>query len=277
MSYSELHTVPDGVGRIRLSDYVVGKFVQIPTRKGMKKAIAKGWVQHNGGRAHSGTYILSGDVIELRVQKEPIRAIRLKNALPVLFEDSFLAVVDKPAGLVTSGYKQRTLENALPSYLESSSQEDALDYPLAAHRLDKETSGLVIVAKTGTALRQLNKQFEARSIKKKYEAWVVGAVPVRMHIGLPLDGKNADSNFYLFKNTAGYSHLDIDLGTGRTHQIRRHLSMVGHPIVGDGKYGGEASGTLFLRAIGLQLIHPVTQEDIKVRAPRLKQIPCNAQ
>ena len=277
MSHSERHTVPDGVGEIRLSDYLVGKFVQIPTRKGMKKAISKGWVSHNGQRARSASFVQSGDVIELSIDEPKIQLIRLKNDLHIAYEDDYIAVVDKPANLVTSGYKQRTLENALPNYLSPSSMSDALDYPLAAHRLDKETSGLVIVAKTRAALRQLNHQFESRQITKRYEAWVSGETPHHMFIALPLDGKEADTSVRTSEYRAGMSRMDIQLGTGRTHQIRRHLSMVGHPVWGDQKYGGPSSSSLFLKAISLNFSHPITDKNVSVQASRLKQIPCNAQ
>lgn len=257
----------------RLSDICAGWFQAIPSRKGMKKAIDRGWVLVNGEVADTGRWIHGGESVELR-RPEVVNKPQFALKLEVLFEDEYLAVVVKPAGIAVSGNQRRTLENALPGNLSQSTMPDALLHPEPVHRLDFPTSGALLVAKTQKTLAALNKMFEDRQIEKRYVAVVAGSINPEGEIHLPIAEKPAHSAYEvvysLDSKRFGQLHLlRLVPYTGRRHQLRIHMASLGCPVLGDLRYAGESTlrgKGLFLHSEMLRFVHPVTGTELEVKA-----------
>jgi len=273
----ETHIVPANINGIRLSDYAIGIFETIPTRKGIKKAIKKGAVCIDGQKATTGRWVETGQVIQLiELEITPAKVYQL--SVPVLYEDEAIALINKPAGLVTSGNYFRTLQNALPFNLTRSNSMDALPAPLPAHRLDSPTSGLLVIAKTRKARRVLGEQFEKKTIKKQYQAIVIGKPAQQGSMLQAIQNKSAHTNYQVLRTVPSLrnkylSLIELHPITGRTHHLRIHLAGIDCPILGDKLYGKEGQilkgKGLFLCAVGLQFSHPTTMEklDFKIAAP----------
>ncbi len=274
MKHLETHQVPQLDAPVRLSDYAGGIFQAIPSKKGMKKAIEQGQVKVNGKLGLTGTYIKGGEKIELFQSKKNRKKPILELTLNVLFEDDFLAIIEKPAGLVVSGNKLRTVENALPFNLQRSKQPDALMRPEPIHRLDFPTSGVLLIGKTSTSVTELNKLFENKEITKTYHAVTTGKMqPASGEINSEIKGKKAATKYELIQSVDSEKYEVINLvkltpSTGRRHQLRIHLAELGHPILGDREYGIEGKiklgSGLYLHASALEFIHPETKENIQV-------------
>ncbi len=257
----------------RLSDYLEDNLWSfIPSRKGIKKAIKRKLVLVNQIHFNTGYRLKEGDVISYLQQTVTTNPIQLN--VEVVFEDEYLAVVVKPSGIPTSGNQARTLKNALAFNLLPSTVTNALLQPLPVHRLDALTSGLVLVAKTTTSSVHLSRQFQQRVIKKEYSAVVSGVFPDHLlQINTSLDGKQALTDLTVVKRVSSLKSEQLTLlrlfpQTGRTHQLRKHLSNIGCPILGDQLYAGggkvlKGKG-LFLCAVGLEFEHPISKEKMKI-------------
>lgn len=273
MKKVESHTVPDQIQETRLSDYVVGIFKSRPSKKGMKKAIMKGHVKVNGKTGVTGDYLRGGEHIELFEAKPPSQSSQLFLKLQVLYEDDHLAIINKPAGIIVSGNKRRTVENALLSNLKSSSHIDKLPKPEPAHRLDGPTSGALLVGKTRTCITALNKLFEERKIEKTYYAIAIGKMEGRGQMDDDIKGKKALTKYEVISSLESTKYGGLNLvrlipSTGRKHQLRIHLSAIGNPILGDKEYGikgkiSRGSG-LYLHASSLEFEHPFEKKKISV-------------
>ena len=269
MIIKETHLVPEDISGVRLSDYARIAFPTIPSRKGMAKAIKRGELWINGAPARSGDWVQAGQTLELVDLKQRIpKTYRLP--LEVLFEDEYLAVINKPPGIEVSGNKFKTIENALAGSLSPSTQPDALDWPRPVHRLDYSTSGLLLVAKTARAQVFLGQQFEERKIHKRYCAVVMGELLSSGQVDEPINGVSARSEYTPVKTVPSLrsGHLtlvDLFPATGRTHQLRIHMATIGHPIVGDQKHGQAGNVLkgkgLFLAAVELRFPHPADQRE----------------
>lgn len=200
-------------------------------------------------------------------------------SLEIIYEDQEIAVINKPAGLSVSGNAYKTIYNALPFNLKKSNSVDSLPWPTPVHRLDSQTSGLLLIAKTKTAQIELGNQFSKHTIQKKYYAIVIGKVHTNQTINLPIETKEAKTSFEIIKviNSLKYedlSYLKVSPKTGRTHQIRIHLASIGHPIFGDKLYGNKETlhkgKGLFLCAAELKFLHPKTFEiiEFKIEIPQ---------
>ncbi|WP_373057702.1 pseudouridine synthase [Zunongwangia sp. H14] len=273
MKIIETHIVPAIDEKIRLQEYAVSIFKTIPTRSGVKKAIKRGEILLNGKPAKTANWIAEGQKIELLQPIEGKRkAYRLK--LEVLFEDDDLAVVKKPSGIPTSGNYFKTVENALSFNLKKSAKISALAFPLPVHRLDNPTSGLLICAKTRPSLVALQKKFKERKVQKTYIALCSGNVPEKAIFDDDIDEKKALTHIERIKsfhaNNQEFSLIKVFPHTGRTHQIRIHLSGKGFSILGDTKYGGieiQQKKGIFLAAVGLIFHHPFTNEFLNFEIP----------
>jgi RluA family pseudouridine synthase len=205
--------------------------------------------------------------------------------LEILFEDHFMAAIHKPAGFSVSGNAYKTIYNSLPYNLKKSSEPDALPWPTPVHRLDNQTSGILLIAKTKTAQIALGNQLENHTIQKKYCAVVIGKVLSKGKIKTPIEDKTAQTDFEVVTvvNSLRFEHLsllNVFPKTGRTHQIRAHLKHIGHTLFNDERYGGDIilKGTTFtkykqfvencfktlprqgLHAKTLGFQHPITKE-----------------
>ncbi|MFT4849316.1 MAG: 23S rRNA pseudouridine1911/1915/1917 synthase [Sediminicola sp.] len=266
--------------RIRLSDVAAGTFKTILSRKGFKSAIKNGLVTLNGKIAITANYISGGEIIELFQSPLQNNKPTIDLKLEVIFEDDYLAIVYKPAGIVVSGNRKYTLENALEHNLTKSTQEDALLRPEPVHRLDYPTSGLLVIGKVSRALIALNKMFEEKSIQKTYHAITIGVMVDNGVIEKEIESKNAKTSFQVLERIASRKYESLNLirltpFTGRKHQLRIHLASIGTPILGDDKYGKEGligSGNgLYLHASGLTFIHPISHKKLTNYAPLTKK------
>ena len=264
----ESHIVPENIQKVRFLDYSVEIIKSLRSRSSIKKAIKRGELLLNGEKMPGGTWIEPGQKIELiDNENKPPKPYELN--LEIIFEDESLAIINKPAGISVSGNKYRTIQNALLANLKTSSEPDSLKWPRPVHRLDYATSGLLLIAKTSSALVSLGKQFEERRIKKSYKAIVIGKVNNEGVITEKINDKDAITSFKLITHvrslyTDWLSLIEIFPETGRTHQIRIHMAGIGHPVLGDNKYGKEnkllKGKGLFLCAVGLMLYHPESNE-----------------
>lgn len=275
----ETHNVPALQHNERLQDYAVGIFRTIISRKGIKKAIKSGLVTVNSEKGYTGDWIVGGEVIEL--YRDPnLKKPGIDLFLEVLYEDDHLAIIFKPAGILVSGNKKFTIENALSFNLTRSHQPDALQYPEPIHRLDYPTTGALLIGKTTSTVIALNRQFENRAISKFYIVVVTGTINDFGIITADIDGKPSKSEYkklaaipsvkYEFLNL-----LELVPHTGRRHQLRKHLAGIGNPIFGDALYDKEGKNVkgkgLYLHAFSLKFDHPVTEEKIFIRAPLPKK------
>jgi len=263
----ETHKVPELKEPQRLSDYAVGIFEVITTRKGIKKAISMGLIKVDDHRGTTGKFIKGGETIFLLAPKDRKPTIQLD--IDVLYDDDYLAIVNKPPGMIVSGNQKRTLENALPNNLAASSQVGALPRPLPVHRLDHATSGLLLIAKTRACQTSLSDLFAERKIEKTYHAIVMGSISGEGVIDTSIKEKSALTSYKVLKTIPSDKYDSLSLvelkpTTGRRHQLRIHMLENGTPILGDRKYfleGKIATGKgLYLCSVGLKFQHPETQE-----------------
>ncbi len=278
--------VPPGYREGERLDVYLTRFIQNATRSKVQRGIREGRVSVNGKVVKKGSFsVQPGAVIECRVMRPPpMEVLPEEIPVPVVYEDEDLLVVDKPAGMVVHpayGNRTGTLVNALlyhvggrPFTVAEDEEEDPDEEvglstvhagpvhpedvslrPGIIHRLDKDTSGLMVVAKNDVAHVRLARQFESRTIRRRYQALVWGVPAARegrieTHLGRdprdrkrmavvkPARGKYAATNYRLLEAFAFTSLLEFRLETGRTHQIRVHARYLGHPILGDTTYDG---------------------------------------
>jgi 23S rRNA pseudouridine1911/1915/1917 synthase len=291
--------------RTRLDQYLV-RCIPGESRSQIQNWIRKGYIQANGAEVKTGYLVKTGDQIELNVpENTPDQPHPEDIPLDILYEDGDLAVINKPAGLVChagAGVRSGTLVNALLHRMGPLETGDP-GRPGIVHRLDKFTSGVMVVAKNSAAHRSLSLQFKNREVKKEYIALVHGIPsPSSGTIAMPLgrDPKNrkkistrarhkrtAITHYRVEENYGSVSLLKIRIETGRTHQIRVHLSFKGHPIVGDSLYGtlmrnpstklSQAAKELhrpFLHSHRIEFHHPRSGEHLSFTSdlpPELKQ------
>ena len=271
MKVLQSHIVPPNTPPERLSDYARKIFTFIPSRKGIKKAILRHEIIIDGQPAQTGSWVQPHQKIEWIEKKVAAQKV-FPLKLEVIFEDEYLALINKPAGTIVSGNQFRTIENALPHNLSISNQIDKLSKMRAVHRLDSPTSGLLLIAKTAWAHLKLAQQFERKTIHKRYQAIVIGDFMEKGNLNQHSDGKPASTDFRKIKSVRSLKNnflslVDLYPKTGRTHQLRIHLSKAGFPILGDDLYGKEGlilrKKGLFLCATELHFFHPKTEEELK--------------
>lgn len=269
------HKVKDLDGHMDLLIYAVKAFPILGSKTAARKAMDAGRLKLNGNAARIGDRVKTGAFLEL--EGAGVRKVKkLDIDLETIYEDDFIIVVNKPSGIAVNGNRNKTVENALAHANRANKIADALPRPVAAHRIDVPTSGLVILAKTKRALIELGKAFQSNRVKKEYAAVVHGAISAQGEIDLPIDQKSALTHYQKENETpsrlfGALSLVKLKPVTGRTHQLRIHLKETGHLIVGDKQYAGQQKTILgkglFLAACALQLKHPITGKEITLRIP----------
>lgn len=267
------HTVNNIVGQLNILEYCGKAFRLLGTKSATKKAIKDGRLLLNGRTAYTSDFIENGDILKLK--GSGIKKIKELNIdIEIVYEDDHFIVVNKPGGIAVNGNRYTTVENALVSKAKKSREEDAFPRPIAAHRIDVPTKGLVILGKTKTCLTALGTAFQKKEIYKEYHAVVHGKLKETGKFQKDIDGKRAETQYKTIKSTPSkvFKHLSLVKLipiTGRTHQLRIHLVQANHLILGDKMYA-EGQKTifgkgLFLCSTRLKFTHPITQEKIDLK------------
>ncbi|MEO8127386.1 MAG: RluA family pseudouridine synthase [Bryobacteraceae bacterium] len=278
----------DDAGK-RLDHFLQEKLPQY-SRSRLQDWIKSGNVTVDGGNATKPSVTLRGaeSIAVSPAGLEPLKAFAENIPLEILYADEDLIAVNKPAGLVVhagAGNHSGTLVNALLHHFQSLSSVGGDERPGIVHRLDRDTSGILLVARTDAAHRNLAQQFAARTVEKIYIALVQGAVakdsgtidtritrdPVRRtRMTARLDeGRTAHTEYRVVRRLAKFTLLEVRIGTGRTHQIRVHLASIGHAVAGDRLYGAAEAGMgrFFLHAHRIRFHSPSTGVLLTVEAP----------
>ena len=267
-------------------DIFLTRFFEDLTRSRLQSMNRRGAILVNGEAEKAGYRLQTGDIIQVTPPSaEPLRLEPEPIPLEVHYEDRALAIIEKPAGMVVhpgSGNRGGTLANALQARFLDLSDAGGVGRPGIVHRLDKWTSGLILIAKTNEAHSRLSRSFEKREVRKSYRALVHGRLSketgtVELSIGRHPSartrmavrnkgGRTAFSDYRVLEGSASFSLLEVRIRTGRTHQIRVHLNAIGHPVVGDTVYGEKrhrdfvrkwgAFHRYFLHASDLAFSHP---------------------
>ena len=273
---------------ILLADYSNQKELGL-SRTALQKLLADGGIFIDDvlvSKAH--LKVKAGQKVKIIVpRKEDTTALAEEIALEVVYQDSDLAVINKPSGLVVHpapGNPKHTLVNALLGRFEKLSDINP-ERPGIVHRLDKETSGLLVVAKNNASHLKLAEQFASHSIQRTYVAIVSGVVefdeniieaPIGRHplqrkkmaVSYSEDTRFAKTHYRTLKRGKNFSLLELKPFTGRTHQLRVHLAFLGHPILGDDKYGKRNDfSRLALHALSLGFLHPRTNKPLHFDSP----------
>lgn len=246
--------------------------------------IKQGLVLVNGQQKKAKYTVQAGDVIQFELPKEEVLEYQAQDIpLDIIYEDEALAIINKPQGMVvhpSAGHPSGTMVNALMYHIKDLSSINGVVRPGIVHRIDKDTSGLLMVAKTDEAHQALAAELKAKKSLRKYLAIVHGNLPndrgmIEAPIGrsekdrkkqvVTAKGKEAVTRFTVLERFGDYSLVELQLETGRTHQIRVHMAYIGHPVAGDPLYGPRKTLSghgQFLHAETLGLTHPLTGEDM---------------
>jgi len=302
----ELHfeASPEDAGE-RLDRFLAARMPE-ESRARIQEWIRAGRVRTGGGPARPSARLRAGERIAVRpAPAEPLRAFPEEIALEILYEDGDLIAVNKPAGMTVhagAGVRSGTLVNALLHRFERLSGVGGELRPGIVHRLDRFTSGVLLVAKNDRAHRALAAQFQKRQVEKTYVAIVHGGfqkalrrgrtvesggkrwtrleMPLgrspraRVKMGPRREGRSAQTDFRVLSQVQDFSFLEVKIATGRTHQIRAHLAAVGRPVLGDRLYGAQASTAglgvperFYLHALRAGFAHPAGGRAMEIEAP----------
>jgi 23S rRNA pseudouridine1911/1915/1917 synthase len=279
------HLVADKAG-LRLDRFVADECPEL-TRTQVQRLITEGFITVNGREAKASLRISAGDRIDVIISPASFSPLVPEAvSLSIVYEDEDLLVVDKPPGLTVHpapGHPDHTLINALLSHVPHLADTGDSLRPGIVHRLDKDTSGLMLVAKNLEAQLNLIEQFRARSVVKAYLVLVKGHLAPekgiidaaigrdtknRKRMAVVREGKPARTQYQVVKYLDGYTLLEIMPETGRTHQIRVHLAAIGYPVVGDKVYGVKSPylSRQFLHACRLGFILPSSGEYVEFKS-----------
>jgi 23S rRNA pseudouridine1911/1915/1917 synthase len=281
--------VPADYAGGRLDHFLCGALPEF-SRSRLQTWIKSGRVLVSGSAGKSAMTLRGGETIEIHPAELPaLRAFPEEIDVEVLYEDDAVAAVNKPAGMVVhpgAGNDRGTLVNALLHRFGRLSKAGGEDRPGIVHRLDRETSGVMLVARNDAAHRDLAAQFAGRTVEKHYLALARGVLkaesgrierPIardpsnRLRMTAKLGaGRAAVSEYRVRRRFEKFTLLDVRILTGRTHQIRAHLSAIGHPLAGDPLYGGprlEGLNRVFLHSAWIEFTSPAAKKRVRVEAP----------
>ena len=291
-------TADRGEAGRRLDLVLHGRLPQY-SRARIQQWIRNGSVLVNGAAARASYTVRGGEAIQVEpAEPPPLRAEPEAIPLTILYEDDDVVAVDKPAGMVVhagAGVHSGTLVNALLHRFGALSAVGGEMRPGIVHRLDRYTSGVILVAKHDAAHRKLAVQFSSRRVEKVYLALVHGAMKQESgSIDKPIardpihrtrmtarlrDGRAAHTEYRVTARLPGFTFLEVKIGTGRTHQIRVHLASIGHPVAGDPLYGAPAQvpgraplGRYFLHAHRIRFFRPADGEAVTVVSPLPREL-----
>ncbi|MFQ5949487.1 MAG: RluA family pseudouridine synthase [Nitrospiria bacterium] len=277
----------------RIDLYLIKRGVPL-SRARIQRLIAEGLIRLNGLPTKASCRVKAGDQIAFSIPPpEPLALIPEAIPLDLIHEDENLLVINKPAGMVVHpapGHDRGTLVHALLHHCRDLAGIGGRERPGIVHRLDKETSGVMVVAKTDAAHQRLSKQFKRHTINRRYLAIVCGNIRKKEgKIVLPIGRdrinrkkvsartarpREAETKFIVRERLKGATLLEVYPKTGRTHQIRVHMALSGHPILGDKSYGGRPARKCdvrperqMLHAEQLGFVHPISQEPVTFSAP----------
>ncbi len=268
-------------------DHYLQEHLRDYSRSRLQTWIKDGHVQVNGAAARASLLLRGGEKVEvIPADLPPLKASPEDLPVEILFEDEAVIAVNKPAGVVVhagAGQHSGTLVNRLVHHFGSLSNVAGDLRPGIVHRLDRGTSGVLLVARTDAAHRHLAEQFASRKVEKTYLALVEGRVnaetgrilkpiardPVhRTKMTAKLGhGRDAFTEFRVRERFEGFTYLEVRIGTGRTHQIRAHLASISHPVAGDRVYGARARERIFLHAWRIAFASPSTGDRVEVESP----------
>lgn len=282
--------------KVRLDKFVADRTPDL-SRSAAQRLIEDGQVTVNGEPSKASYKVQRGDLVAVVLPtQEPEQLVAEAIPLVVVYEDEVLLVVDKPAGMVVHpapGHASGTLVNAILAHCPELSSTEG-NRPGIVHRLDRDTSGLIVVAKNQKARRALQRQFKERLVDKAYltllhghlrPAWGRIEAPIgrdpnhRQRMAVLAGGREAVTEYHVLETFArqvgplagNYSLVEAEPKTGRTHQIRVHFASIGHPVVGDGVYGWRKArlpvSRQFLHARKLGFRHPATGQHVEFQAP----------
>jgi 23S rRNA pseudouridine1911/1915/1917 synthase len=299
---AQLLTINDDAAGARLDSFLASHLLEV-SRTRIQRAIEDGDVLVNQRAAKPSYRLRAGDQVEVDLpEPPPVELIPEPIRLNIVYEDDDLIVVDKPAGMVVhpgAGIESGTLANALVYHFNALSETAGRIRPGIVHRIDKETSGLLVVAKNDLAHERVSDQFRDRQVFKMYLALVYGRMSqergeiearigrsphnrTRMAVLRGGAGRTAHTVFQVAQAYAEFTLLKVQIKTGRTHQIRVHMAHIGHPVVGDATYGGgrensirddstrrqiNALGRHFLHSAQLAFTHPRTGARLEFSSP----------
>ena len=285
------HIITDTEQGNRL-DKIMAKVIDGQSRQKIQQWIKEGHITVNQQASKPNYICVSNDRIEWSIPEKPVKEIPAQNiSLDILYEDDSLLIINKPKGMLvhpTNKVHAGTLVNALKYHCNELSDVSGTERPGIVHRLDQETSGLLIAAKNNEVHEKLKEQFQLHTVERIYETIVFGVVqhdkgviraPIgrnpknRLQMAVVPNGKPAETHFKVLQRFRQYTHLECELITGRTHQIRVHMKYLQHPVVGDPLYVRKKSLLISGQALfakKLRFFHPVLQKDMTFEIQHLK-------
>jgi 23S rRNA pseudouridine1911/1915/1917 synthase len=292
VTVTRLTVEPEAEGS-RLDRWLTARLGEL-SRARLQQLIDDGHVRVAGKVLKRAHRLRGGEEIEVEIPPAPAETLEPEPiALGIVYEDDAVIVIDKPSGLVVhpgAGHQRGTLAAAVLAHAPATAGVGGARRPGVVHRLDKGTSGLLVLAKTAAAYDALTRQLAARTVSRRYLAIVAGRlrrpegvvdVPigrhphdrVRMAVRPAGSGKRAVTRYRVLETFPDWTYLEARLETGRTHQIRVHMASLGHPVAGDVLYGRGAARPpipfegLALHATALGFVHPVTEKRLEFTAP----------